>query len=177
MESYVFCAWLRAAHFLIMGEFVKMKRLVLCLLVFALAASILAVFSVSAATNVTGDFTGDGKVTSDDAIYLLRHVLFPGDYPISADGDFTGDGKVTSDDAVFLLRHVLFPDDYPIIGPAEESSEPSEESFESGEESSVPEASSEDPSEEPSEEPGEETSEEPDVDYFIFTLLVKIFGI
>ena len=61
-----------------------------------------------------GDFTGDGGVTSDDAIYLLRHTLFGKTYPVPAGADFTGDGKVTSDDAIYLLRHTLFPNDYPL---------------------------------------------------------------
>ena len=62
-----------------------------------------------------GDFTGDGGVTSDDAVYLLRHTLFAENYPVPAGADFTGDGKVTSDDAVYLLRYTLFPDNYPIM--------------------------------------------------------------
>ncbi len=32
---------------------------------------------------VRGDYTGDGGVTSDDAVYLLRYTLFPAAYPIS----------------------------------------------------------------------------------------------
>ncbi len=56
-----------------------------------------------------------GKVWSeDDAIYLLRHVLFPDLYPLKDVEDFTGDGKLTEDDAIYLLRHVLFPTLYPI---------------------------------------------------------------
>lgn len=56
-----------------------------------------------------------GKVwTEDDAILLLRHILFPDLYPMEDARDFTGDGTVTEDDAIMLLRHVLFPDLYPI---------------------------------------------------------------
>lgn len=61
-----------------------------------------------------GDFTNDGGVTSDDAIYLLRHTLFGESYPVPAGADFTGDGKVTSDDAIYLLRHTLFSESYPL---------------------------------------------------------------
>ncbi|MBQ9148123.1 MAG: leucine-rich repeat protein [Oscillospiraceae bacterium] len=58
---------------------------------------------------------GETKVwTEDDAIYLLRHVLFPDLYPIESDMDFTKDGATTEEDAIYLLRHVLFPDLYPL---------------------------------------------------------------
>ena len=61
-----------------------------------------------------GDFDGDNAVTTDDAVYLLRHVLFPDSYAILISGDIDGDNAVTTDDAVYLLRHVLFPDSSPI---------------------------------------------------------------
>ncbi len=60
------------------------------------------------------DFDGDGDIDSDDAIYLLRAVLFPEDYEITLATPFYGDRNPTSDDAIYLLRHVLFPKDYPI---------------------------------------------------------------
>lgn len=61
-----------------------------------------------------GDMDGSGGVNEDDAIYLLRHVIFPADYPIMGDGDHNGDGAVNEDDAIYLLRHVIFPEDYPL---------------------------------------------------------------
>ncbi|MBO4860543.1 MAG: hypothetical protein J5530_03260, partial [Clostridia bacterium] len=60
------------------------------------------------------DFDGDGDIDSDDAIYLLRAVLFPEDYEITLATPFYGDRNPTSDDAIYLLRHVLFPKDYPL---------------------------------------------------------------
>ncbi|MBQ6183741.1 MAG: phosphodiester glycosidase family protein [Clostridia bacterium] len=65
---------------------------------------------------IRGDLNEDGKVSSNDAILLLRHILFEEDYPLdeSLDLDFNGDGSLDSNDAIYLLRHVLFGDEYPL---------------------------------------------------------------
>ena len=63
---------------------------------------------------VTGDCDQDGKISDQDAIYLLRHVYFPDRYPIAEPVDYNKDGKVTDQDAIYLLRHVYFPDRYPL---------------------------------------------------------------
>lgn len=62
----------------------------------------------------TGDFTDDGKVTLDDAIYLLYHTFNPTGYPLGQSGDFTGDGNVTLEDAIYLLYHTFNPTGYPL---------------------------------------------------------------
>ena len=67
-----------------------------------------------ASDTLLGDFDGDNAVTSDDAVYLLRHTLFSGYYPLSGFADFDHDGGITSDDAVYLLRYTLFPAYYPL---------------------------------------------------------------
>lgn len=61
-----------------------------------------------------GDINADGTLNKDDAIYLLRYVVYPDKYPISANGDINGDGTVNKDDAIYLLRHVVYPDKYPL---------------------------------------------------------------
>ncbi len=60
-----------------------------------------------------GDFSDDGKIDEEDAIYLLRYTLFGGAiFDLNQSGDVNGDDLINSDDAIFLLRHSLFPDDY-----------------------------------------------------------------
>ena len=61
-----------------------------------------------------GDMDGDYVLDEDDAIYLLRYVVFPEKYPLSVKADANADGKVNEDDAIYLLRHVVFPDKYPL---------------------------------------------------------------
>ena len=82
-----------------------------------------ALSGVRAENVIRGDFTNDGEVTSDDAIYLLRYTLFPQSYPVYSDADFTNDGSITSDDAIYLLRYTLFPASYPIGLPAQTAPE------------------------------------------------------
>ena len=70
------------------------------------------IWYVTVRKNKPGDIDGNGEVTSDDAVYLLRHTLFADSYPVNCFADFDGNGEVTSDDAVYLLRHTLFPTQY-----------------------------------------------------------------
>ena len=62
-----------------------------------------------------GDLNGDGKVTDEDATYLLMHTFYPEDYPVRQDCDFNHDGEITDEDASYLLYYTFFPDDYPLI--------------------------------------------------------------
>lgn len=66
------------------------------------------------AAPIRGDFKGDGKVDSNDAIYLLKNTFFGNEYPLNQGGDLNGDGKVDSNDAIYLLKHVFFGSDYPL---------------------------------------------------------------
>ena len=91
-----------------------MKRLISAIMAVVITASLLFAFSASA--NVLGDLDGNEKVTSDDAVYLLRYTLFPETYPVSDFADFDHNEKITSDDAVYLLRYTLFPETYPLTG-------------------------------------------------------------
>ena len=74
-------------------------------------ATYIAVFR---ATVKPGDVNGDGVVSDLDALYLLRHTLFPARYPVACSGDVNGDGVVSDLDALYMLRHTLFPARYPL---------------------------------------------------------------
>ena len=63
---------------------------------------------------VPGDMNNSGVADKDDAIYLLRHVVYPDKYPLTVSGDVNGSGTVDKDDAIYLLRHVVYPDKYPL---------------------------------------------------------------
>jgi hypothetical protein len=63
---------------------------------------------------MAGDFNNDESVTDADAIYLLRHTLFPGVYEVNQSADVNDDGTVNDADAIYLLRHTLFPAVYPL---------------------------------------------------------------
>lgn len=62
--------------------------------------------ATGAATVVKGDFNGDGKVTSDDAIALLKAIMFGGEANQST--DYNGDGKSDTADAIALLKAAMF---------------------------------------------------------------------
>lgn len=60
----------------------KSRRALILLFAFILAVTAL-ILPMSAAEYKTGDMNGDGRVNSDDAIYLLRHTLSPAQYPLA----------------------------------------------------------------------------------------------
>ncbi len=66
-------------------------------------------------STIRGDVNNNIKVSSADAIYLLRSTMRPSAYPITQSGDMDGDGRMTSADAVYLLRHIMRPDRYPLF--------------------------------------------------------------
>ena len=64
--------------------------------------------------SLRGDMDSDGDKDLDDAIYLLYHVNFSADYPITQSGDLNQSGEVDLDDAIYLLYHVNFSESYPL---------------------------------------------------------------
>lgn len=71
---------------------------------------------MQAADSIPGDCNGDGEITTDDAILILRMTLGLIEPDISA-ADFDGDGEITSVDALSVLRIALGIDDEPIFSP------------------------------------------------------------
>lgn len=71
------------------------------------------------AGDLAGDINCDGSLATDDAIYLLLHIMFGQEnYPVSdtANIDLDGSGIADTDDAVYLLLHVMFgAADYPLV--------------------------------------------------------------
>lgn len=95
------------------------KILLFCLITLLLSVFIgLHATSLTAHSNYTlGDVNSDTEVDSADAIWLLRHTLFPCRYIINQPADFNNDGKEDSADAIWLLRHTLFPSRYALHTP------------------------------------------------------------
>lgn len=69
---------------------------------------------VSQKNALSGDFTGDFKVTNKDVEYFLWHTLFPMKYLLVGNGDYNSDGAVNNQDVESLLWYTLFPEDYPL---------------------------------------------------------------
>ena len=59
-----------------------MKRMWVLVMLIALAALCFSM-QIFAGDLARGDMNGDGKVDSDDAIYLLRHTMLPDQYPLA----------------------------------------------------------------------------------------------
>ena len=59
-----------------------MKKLLILVLALALVVSASTPVFAEPDSYALGDFDGNGSVTSDDAVYLLRYTLFPDAYPI-----------------------------------------------------------------------------------------------
>ncbi len=70
---------------------------------------------------IPGDINGDEQVNEDDVIYLLYHVVFPDQYPITIPADYNADGMVNEDDVIYLLYHVVFPEQYPLTPETQEN--------------------------------------------------------
>lgn len=57
---------------------------------------------------IQGDVNSDGKVSEDDALYLLYHSIYPEDYPIIQDGNLDQDEAdgISVKDAYYLLDNM-----------------------------------------------------------------------
>ena len=64
--------------------------------------------------SVPGELDGVEGVNEDDVIYLLQHLLMPGDFPVSQMVDYDRSGSVDEDDVIYLLQHLLMPEDFPL---------------------------------------------------------------
>ena len=59
-------------------------------------------------TDSRADIDGNGKIDSEDAIYLLYSCFFGEMYPIDTDCDFDTNDVTNAEDAIYLLYHVFF---------------------------------------------------------------------
>lgn len=66
--------------------------------------------ALSAATKyyaiLSGDVDGNGKITRNDAIYILWYIAGKANLPNEAAADFDGNGSVTRNDAIYILWYI-----------------------------------------------------------------------
>ena len=65
-----------------------MKKQIFKVLTLIFALALVFVLPMSAEEYLTGDMNGDGVVNTDDAIYLLRHVLNKEQYELACNHNF-----------------------------------------------------------------------------------------
>ncbi len=66
-------------------------------------------FNLIRGASVYGDVNGDGEVSEEDALYLLRHTILPDRYPLSEDDhnyDGSEDDRITAKDAAALKNNI-----------------------------------------------------------------------
>jgi len=68
------------------------------------------------ATNdgIPGDLDNNGVVDEDDVIYLLQHLLMPGEFVVNQPVDYDHSGTVDEVDVIYLLQHLLMPEYFPL---------------------------------------------------------------
>ena len=72
------------------------------------------VCTVCGPLKVEGDLDGSCELNEDDVIYLLQHVLMPGDFLLRQPADYDKNDIINEDDVVYLLQHLLMPGDFPL---------------------------------------------------------------
>ncbi len=98
-----------------------MKKILSVLCVLAMIFGLTLVPTAQANTTYAlGDANGDGKVNSDDVIYVLYNSLNGAEqYPLAGACDFDNDGVITSADAVYLMYNTVYGDkEFPLDGSA-----------------------------------------------------------
>lgn len=93
------------------------KRTLSMLLAVVMLSALSVPFIIGAEAAVLGDTDGNGKLDTDDAVYLLFNLNFPDSYPVGQASDFDANGSVNVDDAIRLLFHILFPERYELNVP------------------------------------------------------------
>lgn len=91
-----------------------MKKILSIFCAMAMIFALVLVPTASAETTFAmGDANGDGKVNSDDVIYLLYNSLNGEEqYPLIGGAcDFDSDGVITSADAIYLMYNVVYGDE------------------------------------------------------------------
>ena len=65
-------------------------------------------------TYTPGNLDGNDTIDEDDVIYLLQHLLMPGDFPVDQPVDYDKNDVIDEDDVIYLLQHLLMPGDFPL---------------------------------------------------------------